>query len=147
MLTSTDAGATLGCSLDAAAFSPCTSPADYIGLADGKHTFAAVATDVVNRIGKAAKVSWTVDTQPPETTITKHPVDPTSSTSASFRAASTESKSTYECRLDAAPFAACKSSKSFKSLLPGPHTYEAQAIDQAGNVDPSPASFAWTISS
>ncbi len=36
-------------------------------------------------------------------------------------------------------------SQSYTGLLEGNHTFAVQAVDRAGNVDPSPASFAWNI--
>ena len=50
-----------------------------------------------------------------------------------------------ECSLDGAPFAACTSPQSYTSLDEGAHTFEVRAIDQAANLDPSPASYAWTV--
>jgi hypothetical protein len=85
------------------------------------------------------------DTTPPDTTITTGPSDPTSSTSASFGFASSESNSTYECKLDAGAFAACTSPKSYTGLSTGSHTFSVRATDSSGNTDASPASQTWTI--
>jgi YVTN family beta-propeller protein len=56
---SKDPGATFECSLDGAAFSPCSSPQDYDGLAGGKHTFSVVAVDAAGRQSKPATDRWT----------------------------------------------------------------------------------------
>ena len=52
---------------------------------------------------------------------------------------------TFQCKLDTAAFAACTSPKSYTGLIAGPHTFEVRAVDQAGNVDASPASHTWNI--
>ena len=40
---------------------------------------------------------------------------------------------------------ACTSPKAYTSLQDGSHTVQVRAIDGAGNADPTPASFTWTI--
>jgi hypothetical protein len=86
------------------------------------------------------------DTTPPDTTISSGPSDPSSSDSASFSFASTESGSTYECKLDAGSYAGCTAPKSYSGLSSGAHTFSVRATDAAGNTDASPASWTWTIS-
>ena len=68
--TSTIAGSTFACSLDGAAFSACTSPATYAGLADGAHAFAVAATAAGVTDPTPATRGWTVDTTPPTVTAT-----------------------------------------------------------------------------
>jgi fibronectin type III domain protein/calcineurin-like phosphoesterase family protein len=58
-------GATYACSLDAAAATPCTSPASYSGLAEGTHTFSVAATVNGTTDPTPATDTWTVDTTPP----------------------------------------------------------------------------------
>ncbi len=59
-----DGGSTVAgfeCSLDEQDFKPCTSPVQYTGLADGRHTFAARATDGVgNPEDPGVSYTWTV---------------------------------------------------------------------------------------
>lgn len=54
----------LACQLDGGAFSACTSPATFGGLADGGHTFTARGTDPAGNTASASR-SWSVDTAPP----------------------------------------------------------------------------------
>lgn len=85
------------------------------------------------------------DTTPPETTITAGPSGATSASTASFTFTSSETPSTFECRLDGGPFSACTSPKEYVGLAPGPHTFDVRAKDGAGNLDQTPASRTWTM--
>jgi hypothetical protein len=69
------------------------------------------------------------------------------STSAIFGFSSTEAGSTYQCSLDGAAYAACSSPQSYSGLASGTHTFGVQAVDAAGNIDPTPALTSWTVSS
>jgi hypothetical protein len=104
-------------------------------------------TDLAGNTDKspAKAKTWTVDTTPPDTTITGKPANPTTSTSPRFRFTSTERRSTFQCSLDSAVFTSCKSGQSYTGLLVGNHNFQVQAIDAAGNIDPTPANFDWTI--
>jgi hypothetical protein len=81
----------------------------------------------------------------PTPTITSHPANPTTSTSASFSFTDSKSGVKFECKLDGAAFAACSSSGIAYSgpLAPGSHMFEVEAI--TGGTASSPASYAWTI--
>jgi hypothetical protein len=76
--TSSEAGSTFECSLDSAAFSPCSSPAEYTGLADGPHSFEVRATDGSgNTDSTPASYSWTIDTTaPPPADISVAGIEP-----------------------------------------------------------------------
>src|SRR4029453_6694943 len=144
--TSTEAGSTFACSLDGAAFAACPSPKSYTGLTAGSHTFQARGTDPAgNTDPTPASFTWTIDLAAPDTTITASPPNPSNSTAPSFSFTSTEAGSTFACSLDGAAFAACPSPKSYTGLTAGSHTFQARATDPAGNTDPTPASFTWTI--
>src|SRR5438132_1820590 len=144
--TATEAGSSFACQLDASAFAACTSPKSYSGLADGSHTFRVRATDPAgNTDPTPASYTWTVDTTPPDTTITAAPPATTTSSSASFSFTATEAGSTFACRLDASAFAACASPKSYSGLADGSHTFRVRATDPAGNTDPTPATYTWTV--
>ena len=47
--------------------------------------------------------------------------------------------------IDAGSWSSCTSPKSSTGLVEGSHTFEVRATDASGNVDPTPASFTWTI--
>jgi large repetitive protein len=144
--TSSEGGSTFECKLDAGAFAPCTSPKDSTGLAAGSHTFEVRATDAAgNTDATPAMHSWTIDLGAPETTIDSAPADPTSSSDASFDFSSSESGSTFECKLDAGAFAPCTTPESYTGLAAGSHTFEVRATDAGGNTDATPAAHTWTI--
>jgi hypothetical protein len=149
--TSTKANSTFACSLDAAAFTACSSGILYAGpLADGSHTFQVRATDLAgNTDPTPASFTWTVDTTAPDTIITASIASPTTATSASFSFTSDEpagtTGTTYACSLDGAVFSACTSPQPYVALALGSHTFSVRATDAAGNVDATPASVTWLI--
>ena len=98
-------------------------------------------------IGSQPKV--TVDSTPPDTSITAGPADGSTQTSnsASFSFSSNETGSTFQCSLDDAAFTTCTSPQSYSTLSQGSHTFQVQATDAAGNTDPTPASRTWTVDS
>ena len=85
------------------------------------------------------------DTIPPDTIIISKPPDPADSPSATFRFKSTEAGSSFECKLDDAEWSSCTSPKKYFELSVGSHTFNVRAKDKAGNIDPTPASWTWTI--
>ena len=142
---SSESGATFECKMDGGSFAACTSPKSYTGLSDGSHTFQARAKDAAgNADGSPASYTWTIDTTPPDTTITAHPDALTTSPDASFSFNGVDAAS-FECQLDTSAFAACTSPKSYSGLSDGAHTFSVRARDAEGRYDPTPASYTWTI--
>ena len=137
--------ASFECSLDGAPYAPCSSPHEYVRLADGEHSFEVRAIDKAGNVDASpASFGWRVDTVAPETSITSGPGEVTSSTSASIAFTSDEPAS-FECSLDGAAFDVCVSPQEYVSLADGEHTFNVRAVDKAGNVDASPASLAWRV--
>src|SRR5437773_1260418 len=142
----TEAGSTFQCALDGGGFAPCASPQTYSALASGNHTFQVRATDPAgNTDPTPASFTWTVDTVAPDTIISATPPALTTSLSASFTFAATEAGSTFQCALDGGGFAPCASPQTYSALASGNHTFQVRATDPAGNTDPNPASFTWTV--
>jgi hypothetical protein len=79
------------------------------------------------------------DTVAPRTTITRRPPNRGRSRRVTFRFASNEAGSRFQCKRDSKAFAACNSPKRYR-LKRGRHRFRVRAVDPAGNVDPSPAS-------
>ena len=137
---------TFTCSVDGTGFTSCTTPFSTAALSPGNHTIAVRATDLAgNTDPTPASYSWTLDTTAPETTFSSTEPDPTNDTTADFTFTSTESGSTFVCSLDGAPSGPCTSPYATPSLSPGQHTLAVKATDLAGNSDPSPASYSWTL--
>lgn len=82
------------------------------------------------------------DTTPPETSLRRMSFakrrTPPPGTKA-FAFVSSETPSTFRCRLDGRPFSACGAPKTYRNLRPGNHKFEVFAVDAAGNADPTPA--------
>lgn len=143
--TSNKAGSTFECSLDGHPFAACASPVVYANLGDASHAFAVRATQLGNT-GPPTSYTWTVDTVPPDTTLVSAPPADSNSASASFTFGSNEPGSTFVCSLDAGGFDACSSPKTYSGLGDGNHTFRVQAVDAAGNADPTPSAYTWRIS-
>ena len=146
------------CELDAGGHAPCVSGHDFGAVAEGSHTLSVRAVDDAgNKDAAPATFSWVVDLTEPNSSIMTSgagtPANPTSSTSATFTFGATDPVSGgassgvnhLECKLDSAAFAACTSTKSYSGIGPGPHTFKVRAVDNAGNVESTPDSFAWQV--
>ena len=141
-----ETGSSFACQLDGGGYSACTSPKSYTGLADGSHTFEVRATDTAGNTDPTSELwTWTVDSTSPDTSITSAPTDPTNTANASFSFSASEAGSSFACQLDGGGYSACTSPKSYTGLADGSHTFQVRASDAAGNTDPTPASFDWTI--
>ncbi|MGZ6587943.1 MAG: Ig-like domain-containing protein [Solirubrobacteraceae bacterium] len=154
--TATEANSVFECRVDSGAWADCTSPWTTAALGDGAHSVSVRATDVTgNTDASPATRSFTVstttpppaDTTAPETTISSGPTGTTSATTASFAFTSSESGSTFECKLDTGAWATCTSPKAYSGLTTGSHTFSVRATDAASNTDASPATQTWTIQS
>jgi hypothetical protein len=145
--SSPEASATLECRVDDADFGPCASPYTTAPLGNGSHTFQARATDAAgNADPTPASRNFTisVDDTAPKTTIESGPADITNQTNATFTFSADE-PATFECKLDAGAYASCRSGDTFGPLDNGTHTFAVRATDEAGNIDPVPATRSWIV--
>jgi hypothetical protein len=123
---------------------------DYTPIAPGQSTLDVEAFTSNTPVGvcfRADDASITrdpLDTTPPDTSITSGPSGSVTDTSATFAFSATE-PATFECRLDGGAAAACTSPVTYTGLATGDHSFEVVATDGDGNVDPSPATRAWTV--
>ncbi|MEX2552824.1 MAG: PQQ-binding-like beta-propeller repeat protein [Actinomycetota bacterium] len=112
-----------------------------IGNNTSSQAFGLVADDLSVSTGSSTSDS------PPDTTIDSGPSETVASSAASFTFSSSETSSTFECSLDQALFTSCSSPHEYKFLSTGNHVFGVRATDAAGNVDATPASRSWTVSS
>ena len=81
----------------------------------------------------------------PQTTLKRKPSHKTQDRTPTFRFASDEQGSTFQCKLDGKPFHSCKSPFTTKRLALGQHTFKVRARDESGKLDPSPASCSFRV--
>ena len=144
-LSDSDGTVSFQCSLDGAAYGPCTSLFTTAALADGSHTFAVEAVDISNRTSNPTQYTWTIDTvAPPAPSITSKPAAVVASGSASFGFTDTEAGVAFECQVDGAAFASCTSPATYSGLATGQHTFAVRARDAAGNAGAA-TSYSWRV--
>ena len=142
--TGAASGAKYECKLDAAAFAVCTSPKVYTTVAAGSHNFQVRVVDK-GKMSDPASWTWTVDlTAPPAPSITAKPSNPSDQTAPSFTFSDSEAGVSFQCKLDAAVYAACTSPKAYSGLALGSHTFLVQAKDAVGNLSVA-SSYTWSI--
>lgn len=93
----------------------------------------------------ASDPDFTVDVTPPAVSISSAPAS-VSGPSVQFDFTGTDAGgvAAFQCQLDGAGFSACTSPAAFDALSDGSHTFDVQAIDNAGNTG-TPAGFTWTV--
>ena len=117
---------TFECSLDGAAFSPCTSPVELTDLPVGTHTFAVRAVDGSGTADPTPlSYEWTIvapDTTAPETTINTRPAHDHDAHVGIFTFSADEFGAAFECALEDDQFGDCASPLVFSDLELGvPH--------------------------
>ena len=127
------------------AFSVAASPS----LADGDYTARASQSDGAGNTGHSTPRVFTVDTgQPAAPTFENTPALTTNQKSADFlfQSSDPDGVGSYSCQLDGGGFSACSfpGEQRYSQLSDGPHTFEVEAEDLAGNTG-LPASYTWTV--
>ena len=139
--------AVLECSVDGAAFTPCTSPRLVPVASDGVHSFSVRQKNVLGTPGDSATYHWTLDRTAPEAPVFgEGPTSPTNETSAEIHF-SGEPGGTFSCTLTGpggTQINNCTSPRNLSGLLEGTHTLSVRQKDALENQGPS-ASFTWTV--
>ena len=96
------------------------------------------------RVPSPPTPSRTPSATPPDTTAPDTSIQTVATTGpgAVFRLGS-DGAATYRCSVDGGAFALCAPAVTLTDLAPGWHTLAAQAVDPAGNADPTPAQTRW----
>jgi streptogramin lyase len=108
----------------------------------GENTLFRVVPDMPQAAPGPAPTA--ADTDPPNTKLKKKPRKRSHDRTPTFEASSDESGSKFRCKLDRGRFKPCPAKKTFH-VKPGVHTVRIAAVDPAGNVDPTPARFKFTV--
>jgi subtilisin family serine protease len=137
------------CSIDAAVPRPCTSPFTPLDpLKDGPHGFAVQGEDIAGKIGVSETVHFTVDTVAPRTSFSRHPRRTLRTRHRRARAVfgfvSSEPRSSFTCRVDGGLVHFCPA-RFVRRFRVGRHVLRAMAVDAAGNVDKTPATFRFQV--
>ena len=114
-------------------------------LTEGTYTAKAEQSDDASNAGSSSASTFTIDTTAPNTTIDSGPSGTVAVNDASFSFSSLDGSASFQCQLDGGGFSACSSPKPYTGLSDGAHSFEARAVDAAGNVDPTPAQGSWTV--
>ena len=113
-------------------------------------TFLAASLALTVLLAGGVAVAQASDTTPPETSISPHSRPSEYDHNVNdphFGFSSSEPDSTFECSLDGGIFEACSSPWQHEGsyLSEDRHTFAVRATDAAGNVDETPAEYAWVI--
>jgi hypothetical protein len=152
----------------------CTSPFNLLNLytyadvqlAPGQHIFEVRAIDLAEPLfpdpsnpnfegnvdPSPATYTWTMtaDTTPPGTGILAGPPATVGPGELVFEFFGSDNATpvlqlAFECAVNAGPFEPCSSPESVQGLEPGTYTFRVRAVDLAGNADPTPATYPFTI--
>ena len=159
--TADRAGATFECLVDRGAWAPCTSPLRLTGLSEGEHELQVRATNN-GRTGPADTEGFGVDVTAPDTRIRSSMLVDGMLTSLPFarfviehRMLGTDEGHAWindsawvRCVLDGGPVVLCRRTRGSSASTgwpTGTHVFQAFALDEAGNADPTPAVFTWVV--
>jgi hypothetical protein len=101
----------------------------------------------------SSNVQVFLDVTPPDTAFVSKPPSLDKDTTPTFTFTGDDSNAqgsgsgviAFECKVDDGDFASCTTPYTTASLSDGEHTLQVRAIDIVGYVDPTPASYTWTI--
>ena len=131
---------TATCTLDGAAFTPCTAAGTTLGgLSEGSHEFDILLVDLAGN-SRADGRRWIVDSKPPAITFAG-PADGAPTNQAPSFAWKANETATYTCKLDSAPAAPCASPFAPSGVIDGFHTFVFVATDLYGHATTITRSF------
>jgi GH25 family lysozyme M1 (1,4-beta-N-acetylmuramidase) len=132
---------------DGAVIATATSSAHTVTTADAGHRLSCRVTATNGAGGTSTTSAAVVVPAPPDTRITAHPGATITTTSktvkVTFRFMAGGSATSFQCRLDTAAFAACRSPKTY-TVSTGKHNFKVRAVGPGGT-DPTPATFIFQV--
>jgi large repetitive protein len=144
-VSSNEPGVTFEARADGGFFGVVPASFSLSGLAQGPHRIEIRCRDAAGNIDISPVIfDVVVDFTPPDTVISGGPPPSTSATTATFTFAS-ENNASFEASLDGGPFTFAVTPLTLNGLTPGSHTLNVRAMDQAANLDPTPAAYSWII--
>ena len=116
-----------------------TAPANANVAPPGPYMLFLIDSDGVPSVARMVRVG-----KEPTTEMTGGPRGRTNDPTPTFTFSSQPGTS-FECKLDSGSYTPCSSPMTTSNLNDGSHTLSVRAKDPAGNVDPTPASRAFTV--
>lgn len=101
---------------------------------------AGRTTQIIQSINSNISVASGLDTS-----ITSAPANPSNANTAAFAFTGSGDAAVFECQLDTLAYQPCASPGNYSDLSKGDHTFKVRAINSAGAVDGTPASFSWAV--
>lgn len=138
-------GVSFECSLDGAAFQPCSSPLNYSNLPEGRHQLTIRARD---KQGASVEktYAWVLDRSAPTVVIaTSMAYSNSRNLSVAFNGSDQgPALASYECKIDFVDWAPCTSPFTYTNLNEGNHSFQVRARDGSGNLS-AVANLNWLI--
>jgi hypothetical protein len=135
------------CTLNGVAVNPCSNPLPLNNVAEASNTLEVTIRDMAGNSG-VLRHTFLVDRTVPTVQIQNTPSNPSNVQTANFTFSGMDGSGSgidiFECRVDAAAFAACTSPHPLSGLPVGARTFDVRARDRAGNMS-LVASYAWNI--
>jgi hypothetical protein len=114
----------------------------YYLLAVGSHDFGVRAVDAANNIDPTP-ATHPFQVVSVDTTITSGPAQRSLDPQPAFTFTGVNAVQ-FECNLNGHGWFSCSSGQLVGRLVPGSQVFQVRGIDATGDVDPTPASYAWT---
>jgi endonuclease YncB( thermonuclease family) len=123
-----------------------TNTSTKVGESTGTTTSSTKIIPFVSSSSSIVSTSQALvaDLIPPNTTINTDLPTAINTGTARFLLSSNESGQ-FECRLNDKDWKTCPADYQLKNLVSGDYLFLARAIDLAGNIDPTPATYSWLI--
>lgn len=117
--SSSEAGSSFQCRVDAPALAPCSSPYITAALDDGQHTFEVRATDGTGNMTLRLHRAPSRSTRPARNTIDSGPTGTVTGATPRFTFSASEPGWRFDCKVDTAMFAVCSSPLTIRRWMWG----------------------------